>query len=166
LASQADNAGEDAAPRMSSFTGGTDDQTHSSDADSQSWMNDTIDTDIGDVRLAMEGADIAGGGDVEGGVGDDGAGQRRGAREEERSRAAAAGAHRPARAGSFSGGRRPSPDSRGAVGVKARQHPDVTVVFIDIVGFSEMCNEVTPFRVLRFLEHYFDLVGLYSLYSC
>lgn len=48
--------------------------------------------------------------------------------------------------------------SREVVEFKARRHRDVTVIFIDIVGFSEMCNEVVPFRVLRFLERYFSLV--------
>ena len=40
----------------------------------------------------------------------------------------------------------------------ARDHPSVTVIFIDIVGFSEMCEHVKPKAVLRFLEHYFELV--------
>lgn len=43
-------------------------------------------------------------------------------------------------------------------GVKAREHPDVTVIFTDIVGFTEMCKEVKPFQVLKFLEQYFNLV--------
>jgi len=43
-------------------------------------------------------------------------------------------------------------------GVKARRHADVTVIFVDIVGFSDMCKHVKPIGVLRFLEHYFALV--------
>ena len=43
-------------------------------------------------------------------------------------------------------------------GVRARNHADVTVIFIDIVGFSDMCKQIKPIGVLRFLEHYFEMV--------
>lgn len=43
-------------------------------------------------------------------------------------------------------------------GVRARNHADVTVIFIDIVGFSDMCKRIKPIGVLRFLEHYFEMV--------
>ena len=43
-------------------------------------------------------------------------------------------------------------------GVRAREHSDVTVIFVDIVGFSNMCKRVRPIGVLRFLEHYFEMV--------
>ena len=49
-------------------------------------------------------------------------------------------------------------DRRTASSTIARDHPSVTVIFIDIVGFSEMCEHVKPQAVLRFLEHYFELV--------
>ena len=42
--------------------------------------------------------------------------------------------------------------------VRARNHADVTVIFVDIVGFSEMCKQIKPIGVLRFLEHYFEMV--------
>ena len=46
---------------------------------------------------------------------------------------------------------------RGA-SVKAREHKDVTVIFCDIVDFSAMCKVVKPYRVLRFLETYFQML--------
>ena len=49
-------------------------------------------------------------------------------------------------------------DRRSMAHTIARDHPSVTVIFIDIVGFSEMCEHVKPKAVLRFLEHYFELV--------
>lgn len=47
---------------------------------------------------------------------------------------------------------------RSSSGVRARDHADVTVIFVDIVGFSDMCKRVRPIGVLRFLEHYFETV--------
>ena len=43
-------------------------------------------------------------------------------------------------------------------GIRAREHADVSVVFIDIVGFSDMCKRIKPIGVLRFLEFYFEMV--------
>ena len=43
-------------------------------------------------------------------------------------------------------------------GIRAREHADVSVVFIDIVGFSDMCKLIKPIGVLRFLEFYFEMV--------
>ena len=51
-----------------------------------------------------------------------------------------------------------SRSKRSHSGVKARNHHDVTVIFVDIVGFSDMCKRVRPIGVLRFLEHYFETV--------
>ena len=45
---------------------------------------------------------------------------------------------------------------RSSLGVRARDHADVTVIFVDIVGFSDMCKRTSPIGVLRFLEHYFE----------
>jgi class 3 adenylate cyclase len=45
---------------------------------------------------------------------------------------------------------------RSSSGVRARDHADVTVIFVDIVGFSDMCKRTRPIGVLRFLEHYFE----------
>lgn len=47
-------------------------------------------------------------------------------------------------------------DKRSSSGVRARDHADVTVIFVDIVGFSDMCKRTRPIGVLRFLEHYFE----------
>ena len=47
---------------------------------------------------------------------------------------------------------------RSSSGVRAREHADVTVIFVDIVGFSNMCKRTSPIGVLRFLEHYFEAV--------
>jgi class 3 adenylate cyclase len=48
--------------------------------------------------------------------------------------------------------------SSGIAQATARKHPQVTVVFIDIVGFSAMCNSTSPLAVLNFLEKYFEVV--------
>ena len=45
---------------------------------------------------------------------------------------------------------------RSSSGVRTRDHADVTVIFVDIVGFSDMCKRTSPIGVLRFLEHYFE----------
>ena len=42
--------------------------------------------------------------------------------------------------------------------MKAREHKDVTVIFCDIVDFSAMCKVVKPYRVLLFLETYFQML--------
>ena len=149
-AAAAGTAGTAGAQRVSSFSGGAERRV--SDLIDLENALDTVESE--DDGIGTEGLEVV---VVEGGSGAGGIGSATGAGAAAQTTKASRLANSPSVA--KSGGKSKSERAARAVGIKVRQHPDVTVIFIDIVGFSEMCNEVKPFTVLRFLEQYFDLVA-------
>lgn len=53
--------------------------------------------------------------------------------------------------------------------VDAKTHPDVTILFSDIVGFTSICSRATPFMVISMLEelykHFDEFCGQFDVYK-